>query len=86
MILVLSTAAERDMDCMDQSVRRQFTAHFDKVQHMPPRRHLRLGIPFNVENVTSNSRFVYAIDGETLTVLRCFATHKEYERWYKSFG
>ena len=85
MAITLSTAAERDMDRIDQYLRKIFYSHFKKVQRMPPRRHLLFGLPFNVEKVTSNARFVYTIDGGTLSVQRCFATHKEYEKWYKSF-
>ncbi|MCX6768141.1 MAG: hypothetical protein NTY90_05465 [Candidatus Micrarchaeota archaeon] len=52
---------------------------------MPPRRHLRFGLPYNVEEVTEQARFVYEREAGRITVVRCFATHKEYEKWYKSF-
>jgi len=52
---------------------------------MPPRRHLRFGIPYHVEDVTKQARLVYDIRKDTLYVVHCFATHKEYEKWYKSF-
>ena len=31
------------------------------------------------------ARFVCKEEGSALYVIRCFATHKEYERWYGSF-
>lgn len=52
---------------------------------LPPRRHLKFGLPFWVENVTQQARCVYAIEGNIVHIARCFATHKEYENWYKSF-
>ncbi|MFH0922834.1 MAG: hypothetical protein V1811_02130 [Candidatus Micrarchaeota archaeon] len=62
-----------------------FKRHMEKLLAMPPRRHLQRGIPYHVENVTKQARLVYDIQGETLYVNRCFATHEEYERWFKSF-
>ena len=83
---VLATPkAEADLETMDAPLIRFFLKHFEKLQEMPPRRHLRFGMPFCVENVTTQARFVYKIEGDTLWVERCFATHKEYERWYNSF-
>ena len=62
-----------------------FKNHLEKLVQMPPRRHLRFGIPFHVENVTKQARLVYEIEGGDLVVLHCFATHKDYEKWFKSF-
>jgi len=52
---------------------------------MPPRRHLRFGLPFNVEDVTKQARLVYEIEEDNFYVLHCFATHKEYEKWFNSY-
>jgi len=52
---------------------------------MPPRRHMRFGLPFNVVNVTDQARLIYYVEVETLFVLRCFDKHKDYEKWYKTF-
>ena len=82
--IVLSNEAIEDIRSMDKGLKQRFKAHFQKLAHMPPRRHLRFGLPFNVEEVGSG-RFVYDIHEGNLTVARCFATHKEYEKWYKSF-
>ncbi len=82
--IILSDEAIEDIRVMDKGLKQRFQAHFLKLTRMPPRRHLRFGLPFNVEEV-GPARFVYDIQGEDLTVARCFATHKEYERWYKSF-
>lgn len=85
MELSLSPKADGDLEKMDSKLRSFFIKHFEKLETMPPRRHLRFGLPYNVENVTEQARFVYETEGETATVLRCFTTHKEYEKWYKSF-
>ena len=85
MKIVFSEKAEKELDDADQSLRKFFVKHAEKIALMPPRRHLRFGLPFNVEEVTRQARLVYNIDGDVCYVLHCFKTHKEYERWYESF-
>ncbi len=85
MKVIVSGKADVDLSKMDPSIRSFFLKHFEKLQIMPPRRHLRFGLPYNVENVTSQARFSYDIGDDTIWIVRCFATHKEYEKWYKSF-
>jgi len=80
-----SEKAEKELDEMDKSLRKLFIKHGEKITAMPPKRHLRFGLPFNVEEVTRQARMVYNIDEETCYILHCFKNHKEYERWYKSF-
>ena len=80
-----SKHAEDELDRMDAPVRRVFLKHAEKIAAMPPRRHLRFGLPFNVEDATRQARLVYEIKGGNLTVLHCFSSHKDYEKWYQSF-
>jgi len=75
--------AQDDIDRMDATIRDCFASHIRKIASMPPRKHLRFGKPHFVEKVTKAARLVYDIDREYLHVIRCFATHKEYENWYK---
>ena len=82
---VFSPNAEVDLDAMDATLRKMFLQHAEKLSKMPPRRHLKFGLPHFVENVTKQARMVYDVEGETLFVLRCFPTHKEYEKWYLRF-
>ena len=81
----LTKEADDDLSRMDDSVRKLFLKHVEKILVMPPRRHLRFGLPFNVEDATRQARMVYQIDGETLWVIRCFANHKDYENWFRQF-
>ena len=81
----ISETAEKELDSIDAQLRIYFKKHIEKVRDMPPRRHLRYGLPFNVVNVTKQARLVYQTEDNQLFILRCFATHKEYERWYRSF-
>lgn len=85
MKIVYRSEAEVQLDKMDTGIRRLFFKHIEKVTQMPPKRHLRFGIPFNVEEVTHQARLVYEFENDTCYVIRCFSTHKEYERWYKSY-
>jgi len=85
MKIVFSEKAEQDLDRMDGQLRAFFFKHVEKISRMPPRRHMKFGLPFNVENVTDQARLVHHIENEQITILRCFDKHKDYEKWYKSF-
>ncbi len=85
MNVTFSEKAEKELDTCDQSLRKLFLKHAEKIAAMPPKRHLRFGLPFNIEEVTRQARMVYHFEGETCWILHCFKTHKEYERWYKSY-
>jgi len=87
MKIVFSEKAENELDSADQSLRKLFLKHSEKIVSMPPKRHMKFGLPFNVKEVTKQARIIYQIEGSEgiCYVLHCFKTHKEYERWYKSF-
>lgn len=85
MKIEFSLKAEAQLDSMDNSLRKLFFKHAEKVITLPPKRHLRFGLPFYVEEVTKQARMVYNFEENICIILFCFATHKEYERWYKSF-
>jgi mRNA-degrading endonuclease RelE of RelBE toxin-antitoxin system len=80
----ISEKAEKDLDGMDASARKLFIRHIEKISGMPPRRHRRFGLPFNVEEV-GQGRIVYSVEKDSVNILRCFTAHKEYEKWYLSF-
>jgi mRNA-degrading endonuclease RelE of RelBE toxin-antitoxin system len=75
--------ALEEIQKMDRGLQKRFIKHIEKVANMPPRRHLRHGNPHYVEKVTRGARFAYKIEDGTIHVVRCFATHKEYENWYR---
>jgi len=85
MKIIFEKQATKDFLSFDKALQEFFRKHINKLSSMPPRRHLRFGLPFHVENVTKQARFVFAEENDTLYVIRCFASHKEYERWYQSF-
>jgi len=85
MKLEFSEKAEKELEEMDKNLRKLFVKHAEKVSEMPSGRHLRFGLPFNVEEVTKQARLVYHKEKEICIILHCFKNHKEYERWYKSF-
>lgn len=85
MDILFSEVAERELDDMDTDLRKIFLKHAEKLACAPLQRHLKFGIPFNVENVTKQARMVYSPEGDTLYITHCFKNHKLYERWYKSF-
>ena len=47
---------------------------------MPPGRHLKFGLAYNIEDV-GQGRIVYQVKNDTIYIIRCFSTHKEYEKW-----
>lgn len=76
--------AQDDLDAMDRSLAVLFIKHMRKISLMPPRRHMQFGLPYHVEEVTKQARMPYLIQDEKLNIVRCFATHKEYQKWYES--
>ena len=85
MKIIFEEQAQKDFNSLEKRLQEFFRHHIDKWQGMPPRRHMRHGLPWHVEDVTRQARLVYNERGDTLTVIRCFATHKEYQRWYQSY-
>jgi len=85
MEILFSEKAKKEFEDIDQSLKKLFAKHIEKIAIMPPKRHLRFGLPFNVEEVTKQARIVYNIENDVCYVIHCFKTHKEYEKWYKSY-
>ncbi len=83
MAILFTKKAEADFGRLDNGVRFLFRKHMEKLMQMPPRRHLRHGNPFFCENVVEQARLVYQVDGENILIIRCFCTHKEYDRWFR---
>jgi mRNA-degrading endonuclease RelE of RelBE toxin-antitoxin system len=73
--------AEEDLDRMDNSVYLLFAQHLKSIGDNPYQRHMR-SLPFFVEEV-GQGRIIYTIEADTVVIQRCFATHKDYERWYR---
>ena len=83
-VKILETA-EKELEKIANPLNKQFGKHIEKIALMETNRHLKFGLPYFTENVTKQARTIYYIEEETVYVMHCFATHKEYERWYKSF-
>ncbi len=85
MKILFFESAEKELEKLDKATNMLFGKHIEKIALMPPRRHLKFGLPFNVEEATKQARIVYKIEDETISIIHCFSTHKEYEKWYKSY-
>jgi hypothetical protein len=85
MVLIFSDSARKEIENLEQELKSIFIKHPEKMQSSPPRKHLKHGIPCHVEKVTRQARIVFDIREERIYILHCFASHKENERWYKSF-
>ena len=85
MEIIFSDSAKREMEDLEQVLQYLFIEHHELMQRGFHRKHMKYGIPCHVEKVTRQARIVYNIKGDLIYVLHCFANHKEYERWYKSY-
>ena len=85
MKLSYSEIAIHNLEKMDKTERKLFVNYIEKILENPNKRHLHFGLTFFVEKVTKQARIVYNLEKENIYILRCFKTHKEYEKWYKSF-
>jgi hypothetical protein len=82
MEITLLDQAVDDLGGMDNNTWLVFAKHLRKIAQMPPRRHLKYGVPVHVEDV-GQGRIVYQINEDKLYVIRLFADHKDYEKWYR---
>jgi mRNA-degrading endonuclease RelE of RelBE toxin-antitoxin system len=85
MDIVFSDSAKRELESLPQDLKPLFLSHLEKMMLKPPRKYLKHGIPCHAEKVTKQARIIYHIKGELIYILHCFESHKEYERWYKSY-
>jgi mRNA-degrading endonuclease RelE of RelBE toxin-antitoxin system len=86
MEIVFTNEARKEFKKLDNSLKILFNKHLEKMKTMENvGRHLRLGVPFYVENVGSSSRIVYDIENGKIIITYFFVTHKDYENWYVSF-
>lgn len=86
MKIAFTDQSRKDLDGMDNSSYLLFEKHIRKMMTTPPRKHLRNGLPYFVEEV-GRGRIVCLVEKnpDTLLIVRCFTTHKEYEKWYGNF-
>lgn len=86
MKVILFESAISELKKMDNSLKDLFIKHIEKLKEFPPKKHLKFGIPWHVEKVTKQARLIYQTDADALHIQHCFATHKEYEKWFKSYS
>jgi len=77
--------AQKELETITNPLNKQFGKHIEKISQKETNKHLSHGLPFFVEKITKQARLVYYIKEETIFILHCFATHKEYEKWFKSY-
>ncbi len=80
-----SPKAIEDLKSFEHTLAGFFMDHIGKLEKMPPRGHMRHGLPFFKEDVTRQARIAYTEKNGIIFIIHCFATHKEYERWYQSY-
>ncbi len=83
-IKILETA-EKELEKIANPLNKRFGKHIKKIALKETSRHLKHGLPYLAENVTKQARIIYYIKEKTIYVMHCFKSHKEYERWYKSY-
>ena len=85
MELIFSDSGKLEIENLEQELKSIFIKHLERMQSSPLRKHLKHGMPCHVEKVTRQARIVFDIREERIYILHCFASHKENERWYKSY-
>jgi plasmid maintenance system killer protein len=85
MELIFSIAAKKELENLSPELKAIFFVHLEKIRASPPRKHMQHGISCHVEKVTKQARIIYSVRGDQTYVLHCFANHKDYEHWYKSY-
>ncbi len=77
----------KSLEKLPLELRKRFYKKIDYIKFLSEessRKHLEYDLPYFSEKVSKSARLVYNIKDNTIYFFRCFKTHKEYERWYKS--
>jgi mRNA-degrading endonuclease RelE of RelBE toxin-antitoxin system len=85
MKLVFTNSAKKELEGLSREMAALFVTHLEKMQDMPPRKHMKYGIPNHVVKVTKQARIIYNISEDKIYIVHCFSSHKEYGRWYNSY-
>lgn len=80
--LEITPPAREEYRRLDGSVKAIFAKHIKQLEAAAPRKFLHSGMRYSVE-IAGQGRIVCAPNGEVLEILHFFATHKEYEKWYR---
>ena len=61
MKLVFTGSAKKELEDLPQELAALFIAHLEKMQDMPPRKHMKYGIPYHTEKATKQTRIIYKV-------------------------
>jgi|GEM_PF-2020392 len=79
--VIFNDKAREEFSCLDGAIKRLFSKHIVKLEHLPPRKFLKKS-GLAVENV-GQGRIVCEVKGELIQIRHVFATRKEYEAWFQ---
>ncbi len=79
--VVFNDKAKEEFANLDGSVKPVFSKHIKKLETVPPRKFLK-GSCLAAE-IVGQGRIVCEVEGDLVRIRHVFATHKEYERWFK---
>jgi len=82
--VIISKRAIKELNKIPRELKILFLKHIKKLENHLPGKHLEHSKYF-VEKVTDSARIVCEIEQNNIKIVRCFANHKDYEKWYKSF-
>ncbi len=78
----------KDFSKQDRNTQLNIYQHIKKIKSMGfSKKHLKYGLPFFVEKISSSSRLLYSIirDKKMIYILRFFKNHKNYTRYLNKF-
>jgi mRNA-degrading endonuclease RelE of RelBE toxin-antitoxin system len=82
--LIASELFIKQLDGLDRGVKEQIKKKLDKIKTDKKRRHLKLGLPYFVEEI-GQYRIIYSANEEKQELLLMFVgRHKDYEKYYAS--
>ncbi len=80
--ITFSDGARKEFASLDKSLKPIFAKHIAKIEANPPRRHLKGGAGYAVEEA-GQGRIICHVKDDELVIIHVFPTHKEYEKWYR---
>jgi len=81
--VILADRAREELKKTPSNLQLLFLKHIKKLEDHVSGKHLGHSKYF-IEKVTDSTRIACELENDTIKVIHCFKTHKEYEDWYRS--
>ncbi|MFH0906463.1 MAG: hypothetical protein V1824_03945 [archaeon] len=85
-ILEFTEEFEKEYNKLDLFLRKKiYNKALELLEPDISRKHLKYGLPYFVLKIDKSSRLIYNLESNKVICIKYFNTHKEYEKWFKTY-